>query len=130
MKQSRLSKNPRLVARERLIEKFNHFPEDPREHRHTHFTRFADGEAVHLQLATTETASLLGWHQEGQNLIALYEYGGAYVLFDRLIVRDGFDTVISIASTSPVVLSRVMTFLHASQEHEPEYATLFEVDDE
>lgn len=130
MKKSKLRKNPRRIARERIIEKFNRFPSDLGHVRHTVFTRLPAPEIARLNFAIDGDTTLQGWHQEGQNLIVLYERRGAFVMFDRFLNGDELDTIISVAAASSADLSHATAMLNETQVQVPDTATLFEVDDE
>ncbi len=130
MKKSKLRKNPRRIARERIIEKFNRSPGGLRHVRHTVFTRLADPEMARLNFAIDGDTTLQGWHQEGQNLIALYERRGALVMFDRFLNGDELDTIISVAAASSADLSHATSMLNETQAQVLDTAMLFEADDE
>jgi hypothetical protein len=112
MKKSTLAKNPRRIAGKRLMKRFNRFPSESSASRHIAVTRFSNPEAARLALAVAEGTTVEGWFEFNEELMALYSYGDALVLFDRYIDKDVvLDTVISIASASVEDLERVMNIL-------------------
>lgn len=117
MKKSELRKDPATIARKRIYELFNTYPNAEGGERIAKFMRFENPEQVRLRLASSQWTSVIAWHQDGEGFLALYSHLGAYVLFDRRVLEtdDWRDIVVGIVSDSTERVVQVEELLTSSQ---------------
>ena len=127
MKKSQLDMKTKKAARLRVWEKFNLFPAGKDTRRSCIFCRFDDPEAARLFIAASCWTMVIAWHQDKNELIALYSNGNAYILFDRFCLEDSdeMDVVIGVAAQSQEQLEVVMALLNESQNQDAKQPTLF-----
>lgn len=117
MKKSKLLKDPRLVARIRLAEQFNLHPRGNGDQRCTAFHRFGEPEMARLALTALPATTVVGWRQDGDELMVLYRNGGAMVLLDRYFNKstDALDTVFGVAAARLDEMERLLDLLQDTQ---------------
>jgi hypothetical protein len=117
MKKSQLQMKTKKVARLRVWEKFNTFPAGNDQRRSCIFRRFDNPEAARLFIAASCWTKVVAWHQDKNELVALYSNGNSYILFDRYYTEDPgeMDVVVGVAAQSPGQLEVVMALLNESQ---------------
>jgi len=127
MKKSQLEMKTKKIARLRVWEKFNTFPGGKDHSRSCIFRRFDDPEAARLFIAASRWTKVVAWHQDKDELVALYSNGNTYILFDRFRVEESgdIDVVIGVAAKSTDQLQVVMALLAESQNQNAKQPTLF-----
>ena len=90
-------------------------------------TTFVQREAARLFIAASRWTKVVAWHQDKDELVALYSNGNTYILFDRFRVEESgdIDVVIGVAAKSTDQLQVVMALLAESQNQNAKQPTLF-----
>jgi hypothetical protein len=132
VKKSALKKNPAQVARAKIYEHFNRFPNNPDHRRYTLFRTFDDAnqyEAARLFVASSMWTKSEAWLQDGDELVALYSHRGCFVLFDSIQQETDFtevEFVVCLAATTAQQIAEVAKLIDASKTVKDDQPTLFE----
>ena len=121
-------KSHRQIALERIIRKFNLYPAKPNDQRFVTVMRLPSPEKARLSVATHEESEVEGWYQDEKNLMALYHFRGALIMFDRISSDGEINTVTSVVAAGPDVVERAIVLLKRDQRQESDELLLFEVD--
>ena len=128
VKNHQTRKSHRQIARERIIRKFNLYPANLNHHRFVTVMRLPSPEVARLSVATHEESEIEGWYQDEEDLMALYHFRGALILFDRISHDGEIIMVTSVVAASPDAVERATVLLNKDHRHESDELVLFEVD--